>query len=235
MSIVPTGYPDFSRRAARSDELLFDDEMGPGGNTMTTNALAVGGSSALGVNIFGLSGNMKYVIGWYLDDQFNTQLTTQQIHVMSASEFRGSIPCLGPFVDFTVTNSGGLDDHQVTLWTAWQPGPHSLEIGNSQIAVHNGVNVGAGASVTDNADFIWPGTAILNIRTALATFRVEVRARRYDGSTFTIGWWNQSGGLSQTHTIALPMNCISLIAYNDTAAAGLMYVYLQAASYGPIT
>jgi len=235
VSLVPTGYPDFSRRAARSDELLFDDEMGPAGNFMTTGALALSGSAALGMNLFGLSGSMRYTLDWYLDEALTTFLTSQNIDVMSASEFRGSIPTLGPFLEMSVTQSGALNDHEVKLWTAWQPGPHSLEVANSRVAAIDGVNVGAGATSTDNADFLWPGMAILNIRTALATFRVEVRARRYDGTTFTIGWWNQAGGLSQTHRIALPMNCVSLIAYNDTGAAGLMYVYLQAATYGPIT
>lgn len=235
MSLVPTGYPDFSRRAARSDELLFDDEMGPAGNVMTTGVLAVGGSSALGVNIFGLSGNMKHTLDWYLDADQNTFLTSQRIDMMSASEFRGSIPCLGPFLELSVTQSGGLNDHLVTLWTAWQPGPHSLEIGNSLIAWRDAVTVAAGGSSTDNADFIWPGMAVLNIRSAVATFRVEVSARRYDGTTFIIGKWNQAGGTSQTHRIALPMNCVSLTVYNDTGANGVIDAYLQAATYGPIT
>lgn len=235
MSIVATGYPDFSRRSARSDELLFDDEMGPGGNFTTTGALPLAGTSALGMNIFGLSGSMRYTLDWYLDETLNTFLTSQNIDVMSATEFRGSIPCLGPFLEMSVTAAGGLDDHEVKLWTAWQPGPHSLEIANSQIAVRDGVSVAAGGNSSDSADFIWPGTAILNIRSAVATFRVEITARRYDGTTFLVGKWNQAGGASQTHRIALPMNAVRLTVYNDTGAAGVIDAYVQAATYGPIT
>lgn len=235
MSLVPTGYPDFSRRAARSDELLFDDEMGPAGNFMTTGALAVAGSAALGMNLFGLSGSMRHTLDWYLDEALTTFLTSQNIDIMSATEFRGSIPCLGPFLELSVTQSGALNDHEVKLWTAWQPGPHSLEIGNSRIAAIDGVNVAAGGNSNDNADLLWPGQAILNIRSDVATFRVEIRARRYDGTTFRVGWWNQAGGTSQTHIVALPMNAISLTVYNDTAAAGNMYAFLQAATYGPVT
>lgn len=234
MSLVPVGYPDFSRRSARSDQLLFDGFIGPAAPVSVTPLVSVAGTASLGVSAFGTAGNLVYSFAWFLDAAGLTFLASQNMHVMANGSFDGSIPCLGPYVRVAVTGVFGTEQHQFKLWTAWQPGPHSRDLDRIQLIAIDNVAVGAGAATTRNAAIVWPGTAVLNIRTALATFTVDMTARLADGTTPILGRWNNAGGLSQNHTIAVPMDAIRVTATNTTAAAGTISVFVTAAAFGPI-
>lgn len=235
MTLVEVGYPDYSRRAARSDQLLFSGFIGPGAAVSVTPILTVAGTAALGVSAFGSNGNLVYSFAWFLDEAGTIFLTSQNMHIMANGEFNGSIPCLGPYVRVAVTGIVGTEQHLFSMWTAWQPGPHSRDLDRIQLVAMDNVAVGAGAVFNRNASIVWPGTAILNIRTALATFTVDITARLSDGTTPILGRWNNSGGLSQNHEIAVPMDAIRVSATNTTGAAGNISVFVTAASFGPLT
>lgn len=234
-SLVEVGYPDWARRSARSDELLFTGSFGPGAGIDVTDIVSVAGTAALGVSIYGSAGNLVYSFAWYLDSAGTVFLTSQNLNVMANGEFNGSIPCLGPYVRVAVTGILGTEQHLFSMWTAWQPGPHSRGYDRIKLIEMDNVAVGAGATFNRNASIVWPGTAILNIHTALATWAVVVSARLSDGTTPILGRWGSAGGLSQNHEIAVPMEAIRVSATNNTGAAGNISVFITAASFGPLT
>lgn len=235
MTLVEVGYPDYARRSARSDELLFTGFIGPGAASDVSPIVSVAGTAALGVSAFGSSGNLVYSFAWFLDSAGTIFLTSQNMNIMANGEFNGSIPCLGPYVRVATTGTLGTEQHLFSLWTAWQPGPHSRGYDKIQLIAMDNVAIGAGAVVNRNAAIVWPGTAILNIRTALATFTVDITARLSDGTTPILGRWGSAGGLSQNQEIAVPMDAIRVTATNTTAGAGTISVFVTAASFGPLT
>lgn len=233
MSIVPLGFPDFARRSARSDELLYDAAIGPDEPNDQTDLFSVGGANSLGINAFGTSGALRYEFDWYMDAAQTFYLGTQIVHLSDGREFTGSIPCIGPYVQVTTFGPGGVGSHSFTLWTVFSSGPHSMEVASMQLVSRDGVNVAAGGNTSETSQVVWAGYATINIATALATWRVTVQARRYDGTLFNLYRFTQVGGLTQTHQIALPMQNVVVTFFNDTAGAGLAYVYLNGANFLP--
>lgn len=235
MTLVPTGYPDFSRRSARSDELLFDGNLGTGAPQLATGVMSVAGSAAIGINAFALTDSHKLRITWYLDELGTIRLTRQHIHLRSATEYRGSIPCLGPFVEIESISDTLVSDCEFKVWTAWQAGPHDLEMSWSGLVVMDASPVLAMDNADSQSVVVWAGLAQLNFRTEIATFRVKLEGMRYDGTVAGLCWFDSTGGLAQNHMVALPAQNILVTFYNDTAVDGVVDLYVNAATYGPIT
>lgn len=235
MTIVPTGYPDWSRRAARSDESIFQGWLGSAAPTKDTGIISVGGSSSIGVDILPQVGSARYQIYWWLDEAGTTYLTEHFIHVPAGTHFSGSIPCLGPFMQIYVDDTSALDYALVSVWTVWQPGPHGREVGDLRLAAFTNTPIAAGASASQTSAKVAPGMATLTIRSSVASFVVTVIAWRYDGTSFNIAMVDGNGGQSQSHLVSLPANKITLVINNTSAGAGNFWAYLVGATYGYIT
>lgn len=235
MSIVPTGYPDFSRRISHSDQLLFEDTIGPGVGRNATDAFPVAGVPAIGLRMGGDTDHMRLDVDWYMDAAFATFLVTQEFHVRSTGEFIGSIPCLGPFVSVAATGSTANAFGALKIWTVGQGGPHDMSAAARQLLTANPVNVGAGAATDIFGTNIWPGISHFSLRTTIATWVASLFSIAYDGTLTGIARWNNTAGQAINQQIATSAQQLQLTFTNTSGAAGDVYAYVNGMTWGPIT
>lgn len=235
MSIVPTGYPDWSRRISHSDQLLFEDTIGPGVSRDATDAFPVAGVPAIGLRMAADTDDMRLDVDWYMDEAFGTFLATQSFHVHDGGEFSGSIPCLGPFVSVAAVGSTVNAFGSLKLWTTGRGGPHNLDADARQLLSADPINVGGGAAATITGYKIWPGISQISIRTTIATWAASLFAINYDGTTTALARWNNTAGQVINQQIATPAMQLRMTFTNTSGAAGDLYLYVNGMTWGPIT
>lgn len=217
---VSHGYPDFGRYVATADKELLNLNVADIDAQTNYGPVFVGDVPWLG--IFFLSSGGAFTVQMRYGTQPNGTgiLTTQSFTVESAGIALLSFPVGGPYLTLRVTPQAINGVFNAQVYTQHSPAPTDNSDTSSNIVLSSvATAVGAGATVTVTASRVFPGPAVWNVFTTLATWEAHVRSHTAGGSQTRLDTVNQAVA-QPSRMLYLPYEFVRVAFTNNTGAAG---------------
>lgn len=219
---VPHGYPDWGRYAAQADVELIGTSALNQAVAVTFGRFFVGGVRHCAYIFTVATNHATVTLETYTAETGGTLLSQQTIECRAGGGFDVSIPVQGPWLAITVTPVGGAIDFDLNVWTtagnlASVTGPMAPRYALSQI----NIAVAAGATVTTNIPYTYPGLGHWVVFHTAATFNHTLRTIDSAGAVKIIDQITQTTppGARLIHIPPIPMQ----LAIQNTSGAAAAY------------
>lgn len=216
--LAPHGYPDWQRQVSVVDTRLDEQTNQAIGVNTVFGPYFVGNFQALGLLTFANAGRVRCSIGFFGDAALTLDFGSYDVRVDTNNSYFGSIPVLGPYARVAYsdeTGAGSNIDFRLFLRHWRGVNQPSAE---SQLMINvNAVNIAAGATRNDPANFVWPATAYLCASNDSPTSEVRLQYLTSAGGWVTFYRVLNIASLVPT-PVALPAMPVRLAVTNTSAA-----------------
>lgn len=229
---VVHGYPDWARQVARAD-VVYLDVSETISNVKTHATKFVGATPCVGIDFTAASGIWCTIeLNWLSAQSGGTTLHSEEFVVGGNGKMALSIPAIGPYLQISISPESFNYTYSMTVWATYEPrvlfgaairAPLLIDVTNGSI--------GAGATVTIDAEYTVPGMACFQLYCDAATFDGGVRAMINSTTPIDIVTFIQTLPIAP-HLIYLPAAPVRFLLHNSAAVARNYFVHIYSHSIG---
>lgn len=223
---VSHGYPDWQRQVAVADTILGAAETVNTSTSEITERFYVGAFPTIWFQVSSSFGRMRIDMQFFNADTGGVNIDTWQMRVRSTRELSFAVPVIAPFMSLRFSDEIGTGSE--LSWSAALTQASGVDNGNPEgniIIQRTGLSVAAGATRTDESEWVWPGRAVCSFDTGATNYRFRLEQIN------SAGTWVEfievaNAGRVPPFDVYLPPTPIRASFRNDDAGAQLYRVYL---------